>query len=175
MPLFNSAKFFFSCLFIECGGLDLRIVRPSVRTRHKTCELGTTHTTSTAERKNKVSWRGDEERRISVRGWRTTYLGARMKNDVSRGEDEEWRISTRGWRTTYLDARMKNVVSRDENEEQRIPALLHTAFGQYTVKYVALHRSAEIRRSSFSRRHTSLFDLAPRYIVLHIQVEVRNS
>ena len=39
----------------------------------------------TAERKKNVSRRVDEERRISPRGWRTTYLGARMKNDYLGG------------------------------------------------------------------------------------------
>ena len=38
---------------------------------------------STAERKKNVSRRVDEVRRISARGWRTTYLDAPMKNDVS--------------------------------------------------------------------------------------------
>ena len=39
---------------------------------------------STAEWKKNVSRREDEERRISPRGWRTTYVVVRMKNDVSR-------------------------------------------------------------------------------------------
>ena len=42
-----------------------------------------------------------EEERISARGWRTTYLGAKIKNDVSRCKNQERRISVRGCRTMY--------------------------------------------------------------------------
>ena len=39
------------------------------------------------EEKNNVSHRENEESRISPRGGRTTYLGARTKNDLSRHDD----------------------------------------------------------------------------------------
>ena len=98
-----------------------------------------------------------EELRISARGWRTTYLGARMKNDISRREEEERRISAQKSRTTYLGA------------------LTQPVYGQYMTKYDVLHPRAEIRRSlsarqdtssSSLRRDTSFFILAPRSVLL---------
>ena len=105
-----------------------------------------------------------EEERISVRGWRTTYHGARIKNGVSRRGDEEKRISAsrceehilaRGWRTMYFAARVKNDVSR-------------RFYGQYTT---SIRRN---KRRYSSRQDTLFFSIfAARYIVIHPHAEIR--
>ena len=88
---------------------------------------------------------------------RRTDLVAKMKYDVCQREDEELRrISVREWRT----------------------ALLRLVHGQYTARYVVFHPRDdtwfdEIHRSPSSRRDTSFFILAPRYIVLHFRAEIR--
>ena len=57
-------------------------------------------------------------------------------------------------------AERKKNVSQRQNEGRRISALLRPVDGQYQAK------SAEMRRSSFSRRDTSFFIQAPRYVLL---------
>ena len=123
---------------------------------------------STAERKKNVSRRRDEERRISVRGWRTTYLGASMKNGASRREHEERRISARWWRTAYLDARMKNGVSRCEYEERHIsPYTGRVLAVRAPTRYVVLHPSAEIRSSS---AHPSICSCIWRLVFINLTI-----
>ena len=82
-----------------------------------------------ARLKNVLSHRAVEERRISPRGRRTSYLTGRFKNDASRRADEERRIcrageerriSPCGSRTTYLAVRVKNAVTHRAVQERRI-------------------------------------------------------
>ena len=83
------------------------------------------------------------------------------------GWEEEERISALGWRMTYLGARMTNDVSR------RFSTDTGHVLAVKALRYVVLHSGAEICRSSSSRRVTTFFIRAPRYVLLPLNRRFR--
>ena len=118
----------YSKVKVDCRKYERKCVRANRRLSGRTSYHGA------RLKSDVVSHQAVEERRISPRGRRTSYLTGRFKTDATCRADEERRISPGGSRTTNLAARTKNDVS---------PA---------RVKNAVSHRAVQERRISPRRR-----------------------